>query len=143
MGLKDALRKAAGLLIELPPEEPAASTEGSADASSVDRLFAEMEEKAGTAPAKTVEQILQDTQGPNLGEVQVPADATGAAVGPDGAVDFAGIYTQASLPAASFSAEQMLDMIASLPQELPLDTKRQTVKVTLNALGKTMGATPE
>ena len=34
-------------------------------------------------------------------------------------------------------------MLSSLPAELPLDTKRQTVKVTLASLGKTMGATPE
>jgi hypothetical protein len=34
-------------------------------------------------------------------------------------------------------------MLASLPPELPLETRRQTVKVTLGALGKSMGASPE
>jgi hypothetical protein len=34
-------------------------------------------------------------------------------------------------------------MLNSLPAELPLETKRQTVKVTLNAMGKTIGANPE
>jgi hypothetical protein len=37
----------------------------------------------------------------------------------------------------------MLDMLASLPKELPLDTRRQTVNVTFGALGKSVGATPE
>lgn len=141
MGLKDALRKAAGLLVELPPEQ--AETEPPADGSSVDQLFAELEKDAPPAPAKTVEQILQESQGPNLDEVKVPPSATPAGAPPEGNVDFQAIYSQANLPVATFSAEQMLEMLASLPQELPLETKRQTVKVSLNALGKTMGATPD
>jgi len=62
---------------------------------------------------------------------------------PDGKVDCTPIYQQSALPAAPFTAEQMLDMLNSLPPELPLDTKRQTVKVTLASVGKTIGATPE
>jgi hypothetical protein len=53
------------------------------------------------------------------------------------------IYRHASLPPAPFTAEQFLEMLSSLPQELPLDTKRSTVKVSLNALGKTTGTTPD
>lgn len=34
-------------------------------------------------------------------------------------------------------------MLASLPTELPLATRRQTVRVSLEALGKAVGATPE
>src|SRR5262245_26620185 len=141
MGLKDALRKAAGLIVELPPEEPSPAVP--AGDSSADQLFAELEKKAGPAPTKTVEQILQESQGPNLDEVRVPSSAATVSVAPDGTIDFAAIYSQANLPPATFTAEQMLDMLGSLPQELPLETKRQTVKVALNALGKTMGATPE
>src|SRR5262249_24560019 len=62
---------------------------------------------------------------------------------PEAAVDFPAIYAQAALPRAGFTAEQMLEMLASMPQELPLETKRATVKVCLNALGKSMGATPD
>ena len=42
-----------------------------------------------------------------------------------------------------FSAEQMRDMLNSLPAELPLPMRRQTVKVTLGAMGKSLGATAD
>jgi hypothetical protein len=190
MGLQDALRKAAGLLIELPPEtsEDDAGAQLSADATSpeqvdVDALLAEQGlgsrarggAASGSAPAvagssnigrtptstrdsapthrgaakpgetkpgetKTVEQIVRDADGPNLEDIKVDVAKAGAGGGP---VNAAAIYGAAKLPPAPFAAEQMLDMLTSLPAELPLDTKRQTVKVTLGALGKTMGATPE
>ena len=151
MSLRDAMRKAAGLLVELPPEE--GSTQEAQDAAAeaeLNSLYANLEKHdapPGDVPAvpvndtKTVEQIVRESEGPNLDEIK--STAATAPIDPDGAVDFAAIYQSANLPAAPFSAEQMLDMLASLPPELPLDTKRQTVKVTLGALGKTMGATPE
>jgi DNA anti-recombination protein RmuC len=37
----------------------------------------------------------------------------------------------------------MLETLHSLPVELPLETRRATVKAMLSTLGKTMGATPE
>ena len=37
----------------------------------------------------------------------------------------------------------MLEMLRSLPAELPLETRRATVKAMLGTLGKNMGATPE
>ncbi len=187
MSLQDALRKAAGLLVELPPEEPTVNSSGetleeflekskddplvSRDTAAgrnavsrnvdVNELLAEQgigpgakkpaaSTGAGARPAsaapqaapKTVEQIVRDADGPNLDEIKIGKDgAAGDGVG--GAVEPAAIYTAAKLPASPFTAEQMLEMLAGLPPELPLDTKRQTVKVTLGALGKTMGATPE
>ncbi len=97
----------------------------------------------GGGTAKTVEQIVRETEGPNLDAITVAASASPPVMTADGATDFSAIYRQANLPAAPFTAEQMLEMLASLPQELPLDTKRQTVKVTLGAMGKAIGATPE
>ncbi|HEX8236465.1 MAG TPA: hypothetical protein VF600_10950 [Abditibacteriaceae bacterium] len=184
MGLQDALRKAAGLLIELPPENSGGDNEAhlSPDATSpervdVDALLAEQglgprargdapsgsntptpggsPNKSGPPPStrntaqgtpqpgktgetKTVEQIVRDAAGPNLEDIKVDVSKAGA-----GPINAAAIYGAAKLPPAPFAAEQMLDMLASLPAELPLDTRRQTVKVTLAALGKTMGATPE
>lgn len=180
MGLQDALRKAAGLLFEMPPQTAEGDKDGqlSADATSpervdVDALLAEqgLGQRArpvappgstspgqGGAPAstrnaspgsppagsgkagdtKTAEQIVREADGPNLQDIKVDVAKAGAAP-----LNSAAIYSAAKLPPAPFAAEQMLDMLASLPAELPLDTKRQTVKVTLGALGKTVGATPE
>lgn len=173
MGLQDALRKAAGLLIEQqnehhnapPSDEKMDALLATAEATSkdleaalntplrpsVDELLAQQglapRTRASATPAnstkpapKTVEQIVRDTQGPNLDEIKL-SDASlgksGAAMKP------AEIYQAAKLPGSPFSAEQMLEMLASLPPELPLETRRATVKVTLGALGKSMGATPE
>ncbi|MDQ3814861.1 MAG: hypothetical protein M3347_13035 [Armatimonadota bacterium] len=151
------MRKAAGLLVEMP-EEPAASGEGSAEdaaTADIDQLLSKVDQTAaavnraeGKTETKTVEQIVRETKGPNLDEIKVDpgkADPAGMPppITPDGKVNLPAIYQQAKLPAAPFSAEQMLEMLASLPGEVPLDTKRQMVKVTLGALGKTMGATPE
>jgi hypothetical protein len=144
MALRDTLRKAAGLLVELPPEQtaPAQAT----TAAEVDRLLAELGSGEPAPPAgatKTVDQIVREAEGPNLDEIKVADASLAPVVSRDGKADFGPIYQQSGLPAAPFTAEQMLDMLASLPPELPLDTKRQTVKVTLNSMGKTIGATPE
>lgn len=165
MSLRQTLRKAAGLLVELPPdpEEPAADSEVRADSApqsarnpELEKLLAEINSEppppsAATVtaaptsppPAKTVEQIVQESPGPNLQDINVPATASPTFTTPDGMIDFIMLYQQAGLPPSSFTAEQMLDMLASLPPELPLETKRQTVKVTLNSMGKALGATPD
>lgn len=189
MSLRDAMRKAAGLLVQIEPEPNSnlgASTSGhSPDEVSwsenlkpsgkpldsnappnIDELLAVLDnDKSGTTkaaapprvstpsaagaattPPKTVEQLVRDAPGPNLDQIRAGAGASTAPaslLAPDGKINFAEIYKIASLPAAPFSAEQMLDLMKSLPAELPLETRRQTVKVTLSALGKTMGASPE
>jgi hypothetical protein len=165
MDLRGKLRKAAGLFVEIPEEEPgaeaaeaSASVTGPTDAATddLDRRLAAMNATirslgaggsgGGTPPpaaARTVEQIVREADGPNLDEVNVPASAPAPVMSADGRIDFSALYAQAALPAAPFTAEQTLDMLASLPGDLPLDTRRQTVKVTLGAMGKAIGATPE
>lgn len=153
MNLRDAMHKAAGLIVEQTPEPRSPED----DAPELDDVLAQVEQasqgqppgarKGGASdwfggapqPPKTVEQIVREADGPNLDEVKAGAASALAS----GEVTPAAIYQQANLPAAPFTAEQMLDLLASLPPELLLDTKRQTVKVTLSALGKSAGATPE
>ncbi|MDQ2730978.1 MAG: hypothetical protein M3Y56_04910 [Armatimonadota bacterium] len=133
MSLRDTLRKAAGLLVELPPEN---STGGAADAAQadVDAILAQMKPgghvriageaaSAGSPAARTVEQILHDTQGPSLDEIKANTTSAPASLPSAGDVDLAVIYQQAGLPPVAFTAEQMLDMLGSLPPELPLDTR--------------------
>ena len=43
------------------------------------------------------------------------------------------------MPVSTFGAEQALDVIGSLPAELPISVKRTTVQATLTAMGKAMG----
>lgn len=144
MSLRDTLRRAASLLVELPPEEaPVPAPVGS----ELRDLLAELESETSVAPPparpRTVEQVVREAAGPNLGDIAVPASAPPPVIGAEGAVDFGALYRHANLPSAPFTAEQMLDMLASLPAELPLDTRRQTVTVTLSSIGKSIGATPE
>jgi vacuolar-type H+-ATPase subunit H len=161
MGLQDALRKAASLVLEMPDAPPASQASHTSDAE-IDAILAGGEldppRRAATSEAvagraatgatgatgargtKTVEQIVREADGPNLDEIKV------SEVGLDkqaGVLKPSDIYAAVKLPASPFSAEQMLDMLASLPPELPLETRRATIKVTLGALGKGMGATPE
>ncbi len=154
MDLRDKLRKAAGLFVELPPEEPAERepppepADPEAAGADLDQRLAAMNQTirqfdGQPAPGRTVEQIVRQAEGPDLDQIKVPASAPPPVAAPDGKVDFSAIYGQANLPATPFTAEQTLDMLSSLPQELPLETKRLTVKVTLGAMGKSIGATPE
>jgi hypothetical protein len=145
MSIRDKLKKAASLFVELSPDEPEtpapAETDNPLDWS---RLTAEAEERAhGQGQTKTVEQIVQQTAGPNLDEIHVPDQPVPPVVSSDGKLDVQVIYKQASLPTVSFTAEQVLEMLTSLPTELPLGVRRQTVKATLSTMGKTIGATPE
>src|SRR4051812_38332735 len=68
MGLRETLRKAAGLLVELPPE---AKPAGGSSAGELDDLLADLEGRSPAAP-KTVEQIVRETDGPNLDQITVP-----------------------------------------------------------------------
>jgi hypothetical protein len=66
-----------------------------------------------------------------------------ALVGSDGTIEYDKVYARAEIPAAaSFTAEQALSMLHSMPSDLPLRVKRLTVKATLDAVGKAVGATP-
>jgi hypothetical protein len=148
MSVRDALRKAAGLLVELPPEEPQATVATAGQgAPELDRLFSQLNEAnsaqdPGTPPIKTVDQIVRDTAGPSLDEIKGSTPST-PVVASDGTVDLAVVYSQANLPPAPFAAEQVMELLANLPPELPMETRRQTIKVTLNAMGKATGASSE
>lgn len=143
------MRKAAGLLVEIPPEDDAGRSAGTSPLSPDELGDLELppEARLPGAPgrAKTVEEIVRDAEGPNLDQVQVneTAVSSGPVLISEGKVDFAAIYKAAGLTPAGFTAEQMLEMLASLPSELPLETRRATVNAMLSTLGKNMGATPE
>src|SRR5690242_18428086 len=113
MSLRNTLRKAAGLLVELPPEEPEQKADALPDiptesgvlgtVSSTDKLWDELE-KASQKPsmppaAKTVEQIVREGEGPNLDQIKVQADSLPPASNPDGTVNFSALYQAANLPA--------------------------------------------
>ena len=139
--------KAMSLLVETPHEPNPILSLHADDVTSDDiplpsdaRLSYEQDEPRGHV--KTVADIARDADGPNLDQVQVD----GAALPPTAAdkpLDFPAIYRAAKLPESGFGAEQMLETLASLPAELPLETKRVTVRAMLGTLGKTTGATPE
>ena len=125
MGLQDALRKAASLLVELPPEtsEPAVQdatgenvpVRDGREEIDINALLAQqgigpearddktMRRKSPSGPApggaKTVEQIVRDADGPNLDEIKVADTAPAASAG---GIDCAAIYQAAKLPPAPF-----------------------------------------
>ena len=146
MSLFNTLRKATSLLVELPPEENPINSLHAEDVSSDDiplpenaRLSYEM---APRGSARTVADIARESDGPNLDQVQVDGSAL-PSTADNKPLDFPAIYRAAKLPETGFGAEQMLETLASLPAELPLETKRITVRAMLGTLGKTTGATPE
>lgn len=152
MPIRDTLRKAAGLFVEL---EPSAASEPKASGQTFEELMAKADPskinltddlKAAAEPAtsapKTVEQIVKEAPGPNLDQIKVEPEKVKPAA-PGGDVNFGEIYRQANLPSAAFTAEQALDMISALPAELPLEAKRQTVKVTMAAMGQATGVNSE
>ncbi len=143
MSLRDAMRKAASLIVELPPEETPLNLKSSDidldDLPDTDlpvnvRLPGEVREPM------TVEQLVQNADGPDLDQIEIteePANVMG-----ENALDFAAIYTAAKLPEAQFGADEMLNVLRSIPSEVPLQTKRVTVKAVLGGMAN-MGASPE
>lgn len=143
------MRKAAGLLLEMPAEEtpPLTSTGGDTDFDLPPeaRLSGDAPSPAIRPTPKTIDELLREAKGPSLDEVKVDeAQLSGAASAVSGdTIDFAAIYRAAGLAESGFGAEQMLETLASLPSELPLETRRLTVKAMMSTLGKATGATPE
>ena len=64
-------------------------------------------------------------------------------VADEGDVDFDRVYRRHRIPPTKFTAEQALTMLSTMPRDLSLRVKRLTVKATLDAIGGTIGATPE
>ncbi len=57
-----------------------------------------------------------------------------------GTLDFSAIYQFAKLESTRFTAEQTLEMLEKIPAAMPLEMKRQTIQVTLTAMGTAIGA---
>jgi hypothetical protein len=90
-----------------------------------------------------VEQIVREAPGPNLDEIKPSATINTPVIDDAGAVNFSSIYSLANLPNSPFSAEQVLELLATLPAELPIEAKRTTVKITINAMAKATGVTAD
>ncbi len=69
-------------------------------------------------------------------EAQSPVDA-------DGLVDFPALYAQAGVPSVPFSAEQAQEMLTHMPANVSEEARQQVINVTLAALGRSVGGTPE
>ena len=123
MSLRNALKRAAGLLVEFPETDTTSAPQ------------------PARVPPRTVEQIVRESPGPNLDEIRVEPKDVQSVPAPSGQPNFAEVYRKASLPQAQFSAEQALEVMHSLPADLPLEVRRKTVAVTLAAMGKAMGVT--
>lgn len=153
MRIADTLRKAKGLFIESDESEEASSLlEEIARTPAPESITRPATEPAPSpapapTPRRTVEDIAREQPGPNLDEIKVAAPAPAAPVqpviGPDGQINFNSIYGMAKLPTSAFTAEQVLELLASLPAELPISAKRATLKITLDAMSKTMGVNSE
>lgn len=136
MPIGDTFKKAAGLFFEFDDDPTGGLLQ---DTSSMDG-------PSPKAKPRTIEQIVEKAPGPNLDEIKPEATdekVNQEVLGPDGAVQFGVIYALAKLPTAPFTAENVLEVLASLPAELPIEAQRTTVKVTLGAMAKTSGASME
>jgi hypothetical protein len=140
MPLGDALRKVGGLFFEMDESSPKATPLS-------DEEFRKAMSAAEPGPQpRTIEQVVRDQPGPNLDQIKVTPEVVKAAPQPvraDGTVDFNAIYQMASVPAAPFTAEQILELLNSLPPELPIESRRQTIKITLQAMAKSVPVTAE
>lgn len=164
MSIKDKLRKAAGLFVIMPEQEegagsvyaaetgPEPDVAGLPEGDDIDARLAAMSQtmnslRAGETPVaqpgRTIEQIVAESEGPNLDAIKVAAGDAPPPIKEDGALEFNDLYERAGLPQAAFTAEQTLEMIHSLPANLPMEVKRQTVHATVATMGKAIGATPE
>lgn len=138
MELKERLRRAASLFVEMPEEAPQRSAQS---LQTTDDTEEDVQEPT-PRPSRTIEEMVRETEGPDLDAITL-GDTPHFEAAPVPTGDFASIYAQASLPEPQFTAEQAVDMLRSLPPELPLAMKRQTMAVMLNSMGKALGATPE
>ena len=152
MSLRDAMRKAASLIVEMPPE-PTEPNLRSGDIDLDDWPDTDLPANARlpgassgdtsgdvAAVGQTVQQLVQRAAGPDLDQIEItrePANVIG-----ENALDFAAIYDAAKLPSTPFGADEMLNVLHSMPSDVPLQTKRVTVKAILGGMAS-MGASPE
>ena len=72
-----------------------------------------------------------------------PSSDDASPVDADGLVSFERVYAQAGVPVVPFTAEQALDMLHNMPPGVSDDSRQQIINVTLAALGRSVGGTPE
>jgi len=136
MRIGETLKKAAGLFVEMP-DQPATDMEA------MESTPASTPMSTGPSTRRTVEEIVRESPGPNLEDIKVADASQVNPVTPAGTIDCSAIYSLANIPSTPFSAEQVLDLLDSLPKDLPIDNKRSMVKITLGAMTKTLGVTSE
>ena len=73
----------------------------------------------------------------------VPSPGDDSPVDADGLVSFDRLYAQAGVPVVPFTAEQALDMLHNMPPGVSDDSRQQIINITLAALGRSVGGTPE
>ena len=71
------------------------------------------------------------------------ADSGESPVDADGLINFEVLYTQAGVLTVPFTAEQALDMLSHMPAGVSEEARQQVINVTLAALGRSVGGTPE
>ncbi len=131
MRIGETFKRAAGLFVEIPEEQK----------------LTDLDVLSSTpiprAVPRTVEDVVREQPGPNLDEIKAAVDPAQPVIDSTGAVQYSEIYRLAALPSTPLTAEQVLEILSSLPAELPLPTKRATVKVTIDAMSKSMNVTTE
>ena len=148
MSQKNVFRKAMEMFVELPEEQPDYSSfKSTIDPSPVSTPKPAQAPIPAPTPVQTqtvsVKQIVEKTDGPNLDEISLTDEQAREGLAPGGVPNFDKVYSNANLPKSTFGAEQALEVIASLPADLPLNVKRSTVQATLSAMGKAMGVDTE
>ena len=141
MSIKNVFKKAAGLFVEIPEDgqdfSDFAATLNPAPVAPVTPRPNPTPTPV-VVPKISVNEIVQRTSGPNLDEINLTEEQAQEALAPGGVPDFEKVYAKASLPKVGFGAEQAIEVIASLPADLPIQVKRSTVQATLTAMGKAM-----
>lgn len=142
MSIKNVLRRSMEMFVELPEEQPDYSSLKSTinpGPGSTPKPVQPVTPTPVHTQTMSVKQIVENTVGPNLDEISLTEEQAKEGLAPGGIPNFEKVYANASLPKASFGAEQALEVIASLPAELPIEVKRLTVQATLTTMGKAMG----
>ena len=136
MRINETFKKAAGLFYDFGDETAEAKS------ANFDSESATSATSSRPIP-RTAEQIVRESPGPNLDEIKVEPTPSQPVIDAAGHVSYSTIYQMAGLPTSPFTAEQVLELLAAMPAELPMQTKRATVKVTIDTMAKTMGVTAE
>jgi hypothetical protein len=127
MALRDLARKGLGLVFVLP-EEPA-QTDAATEAGLGEEVSALRKKSLG----ELMNEFESSPGAPAAAPAPVTFDAPPAAAVQGGQVDFPAIYQQAGVAPIAFTAEQTLELIQTLPADLPL----------LNTLGRALNVSKE